>query len=146
MLVILFSLKTVESLENGLQPQSGETPFFSINTESLASSQSCRSIDVDAWCKWALSSTVLLLHLPVWFVRLWFVCIGSRHPHGPLVLVILLVHIHVPVQRGRQARLTIVMAYLYWRRQTRRRTRKQIPNPMATLYCAEFFTLHRLEL
>ena len=42
MLAILFSLKSMEMLGNGLQPQSG------------ASSQSCRSVDADAWCKRAL--------------------------------------------------------------------------------------------
>ena len=44
-LAILFSLKSMETLENGLQPHSG------------ASSQSCRSIDTDAWCKRALNET-----------------------------------------------------------------------------------------
>ena len=39
-------------LENGLQPQSGATPLFSI---SLASSQSCRTVDADAKCKWPLT-------------------------------------------------------------------------------------------
>ena len=38
-LAILFSLKTMESLENGLQPQSGETPLFSVRPVALASSQ-----------------------------------------------------------------------------------------------------------
>ena len=38
-LVILFSLKTMESLENGLQTHSGATPYFSMRTESQASSQ-----------------------------------------------------------------------------------------------------------
>ena len=38
-LVILFSLKLMETLENGLQTHSG------------ASSQSCRSVDADVWCK-----------------------------------------------------------------------------------------------
>ena len=33
-LAILFSLKTMESLENGLQTQSGATPLFSMRTES----------------------------------------------------------------------------------------------------------------
>ena len=42
MLAILFSLKSMETLENGLQTHSG------------ASSQSCRSVDADAWCKQAL--------------------------------------------------------------------------------------------
>ena len=50
-LAILFSLKTVESLENGLQTHSGAIPLISIRTESQASSQSCRSVDADAWCK-----------------------------------------------------------------------------------------------
>ena len=38
-LAILFSLKTMESLENGLQTQSGAIPLFSMRTESQASSQ-----------------------------------------------------------------------------------------------------------
>ena len=44
-LVILFSLKLMETLENRLQTHSG------------ASLQSCRSIDADAWCKWALTGS-----------------------------------------------------------------------------------------
>ena len=54
MLAILFSLKSVESLENRLQPHSGATPLFSMRTKLQASWQSCRSIDADAQCKWAL--------------------------------------------------------------------------------------------
>ena len=46
-LVILFSLKSMETFENGLQTHSG------------ASSQSCRSVDTDIWCKRAL---MVLLH------------------------------------------------------------------------------------
>ena len=42
-LAVLFSLKSMETLENGLQTHSG------------ASLQSCRSIDTDAWYKWALT-------------------------------------------------------------------------------------------
>ena len=53
-LAILFSLKSVESLENRLQPHSGVTPLFSMRMELQASLQSCHSIDADAWCKWAL--------------------------------------------------------------------------------------------
>ena len=48
MLAALFTLKTMESLKNGLQPQSGVTPLFSIRTVSLVSSQSCCSVDTDA--------------------------------------------------------------------------------------------------
>ena len=44
MLVILFSLKTMETLENGLQPHSGGTPLFSMRTVSLPSSHSCRTL------------------------------------------------------------------------------------------------------
>ena len=55
MLAILFSVKTIESLENGYQPYSGATPMFSMRTELLASSQSCGSIDADALCKRALN-------------------------------------------------------------------------------------------
>ena len=58
-LAILFSLKSVELLKNRLQPHSGATPLFSVRMESQASSQSCRSIDTDAWCKWALSQKKL---------------------------------------------------------------------------------------
>ena len=53
-LAILFSLKTMESLENGLQPHSGETPLFSMRTVSLASLQSCHSIDTNACYERAL--------------------------------------------------------------------------------------------
>ena len=52
-LTILFSLKSVESLENGLQTQSGVTPLFSMSTELQASSLSRHS--VDARCKWVLT-------------------------------------------------------------------------------------------
>ena len=53
-LAILFSLKTIKSLENGLQPHSGVTPLFSMRIESLTPLQSCCSIDADAWCKQTL--------------------------------------------------------------------------------------------
>ena len=54
MLAILVWLKTVQLLQNGLQPHSEVAPLFSMRTESLASSQSCHSVDADAWCKQAL--------------------------------------------------------------------------------------------
>ena len=54
MLAILVSLKTIESPENGLQPYSGTFLLFSLRTETLASLQSHRHIDADAWCKQAL--------------------------------------------------------------------------------------------
>ena len=50
-LVILLSLKTMESLENGLQSHSGVTPLFSMT----AVSQSYLSVDASAQCKRALS-------------------------------------------------------------------------------------------
>ena len=62
-LAILFSLKSVELLENGLQTYSGVTPLFSMRTESQVSSQSCHSIDADAWCKWALTVLKSVNHI-----------------------------------------------------------------------------------
>ena len=53
-LAILFSLKTMESLQNGFATHFQVTPLISMRTESLASSQSGRSVDADAWCKRAL--------------------------------------------------------------------------------------------
>ena len=43
----LFSLKTMELPENGLQSISGATPLFSMTVVSLTSSQDCRSVDSD---------------------------------------------------------------------------------------------------
>ena len=40
-----------------LQTDSRVTPLFSMRTELLASWQSCRSFDADAWCKRALKPT-----------------------------------------------------------------------------------------
>ena len=53
-LAILFLLTTMESLENGLQSNSGATP--SMTAVSLASLQSCHSVDSDAQCKRALKA------------------------------------------------------------------------------------------
>ena len=44
-LVSLFSLRTMELLEKGLQPHSGVTPLFLMRIVSLASLQNFRSID-----------------------------------------------------------------------------------------------------
>ena len=64
-LAILFSLKTMELLENRLRPYSGVTPLFSIRTESLVSSQSCRRIDADAWCKRGLKCLLFRMILTI---------------------------------------------------------------------------------
>ena len=79
-LVILFSLKTMEPLENGLQPHSGVTSLFLMRTESLASLQSCHSVDADALCKrtiriWPPSST---LGPQGWMERCRWHLIGPR--------------------------------------------------------------------
>ena len=66
-LAILFSLKTMELLENRLQPHSGVTPLFSIRTESLVSSQSCGRIDADAWCKRALKCLLFRMILTIFY-------------------------------------------------------------------------------
>ena len=52
MLVILFSLKTMESLKNGLQSHSGVPPLFSMRRVSLLRH---RSVEADPWCKPALT-------------------------------------------------------------------------------------------
>ena len=44
----------MESLQNGLQPQSGGIPLFSIKGVSLQSSWDCRSVNAGAQCKRAL--------------------------------------------------------------------------------------------
>ena len=54
-LAILFSLKTMDSLQIGVATHLQVTPLFSMRTELLASSKSCRSIDPEAWCKRALT-------------------------------------------------------------------------------------------
>ena len=58
MLVILFLLKTMESLQNVVAIHFWVIPLFSMKTEFLASSQSCRSIDADAWYKGGLNLLV----------------------------------------------------------------------------------------
>ena len=57
-LAILFSLKTIESLKNRVATHFQATPLFSMRIILLASSQSCRSVDADAWCKWTLSQHI----------------------------------------------------------------------------------------
>ena len=54
-LVILFWLKTMESLQIGAATHFRVTPLISMRTVLLASLQSCGSVDSDAWCKPALS-------------------------------------------------------------------------------------------
>ena len=51
MLVIRFSLKTMESLPNGIAIHFWATPLFSMRTVLLVPWQSCRSVDADASCK-----------------------------------------------------------------------------------------------
>ena len=51
MLAILLSLKTMELLQIGIVTHLRVTTLFSMRAVSLASSQSCRSIDADAWFK-----------------------------------------------------------------------------------------------
>ena len=54
MLAILFSLKTMESIQNGIANHFQATPLFSMKTVMLASLQSCHNVDADAWCKLGL--------------------------------------------------------------------------------------------
>ena len=51
MSAIMFSLKTIKSLQNEVAYHFQMTPLFSIRVVSLASLQSCCIIDADVWCK-----------------------------------------------------------------------------------------------
>ena len=55
MLRILFSLKTMESLQIGVTTQLWVALLFSMRAVSLASLQTCRSVYADTWCKRALA-------------------------------------------------------------------------------------------
>ena len=57
---VLIELKTIESPQKGLQLYSGATPLFSMRTVSLASLQSCRSVDADAWCVHTLTGCKIM--------------------------------------------------------------------------------------
>ena len=54
------------------------TPLFSMRTGSLASSQSCCSIDADAWCKRALKVMIF----SIWYQCGCKVIATTRFPHG----------------------------------------------------------------
>ena len=61
-------------LGNGLKPHSGVTPLVAMRTESPVSSQSCRSVDADVWCKRALH--FLTLCLSIRWKQTWNPCIA----------------------------------------------------------------------
>ena len=86
-LVILFSLKSMEMLENRLLPQSGVTPLFWMRTESLASSQSCRSIDTDTWCKQTLRDVSAQDGLNQQIVLSWMQLIDQPNSFAPEVFL-----------------------------------------------------------
>ena len=69
-LVILFSLKTVESLQIWVTTHFRVTLLFSKRTVLLASSQSCRSVDAEAWCR--ASSSYFFLFFPIFLGILLF--------------------------------------------------------------------------
>ena len=62
-LVILFSLKPMELLQNRVVTFFQVTLLFSITTKLLASLQSCYSVDANACCKRALSSHLKAISL-----------------------------------------------------------------------------------
>ena len=68
MLAILFSLKTMEPLQNGVATYFQVTLLFSMKTVSLASSQWCRRVEADTWCEQALKAC-LQLSVSNWSVR-----------------------------------------------------------------------------
>ena len=62
-LTILFSFKTMESLQNGIATHFQATPLISMRAELQASLQSCRSVATDAWCKRVLRLLHSYAHL-----------------------------------------------------------------------------------
>ena len=68
--VILFSLETMELLQNGIATNFQAIPLFSMRTELLVSSKSCRN-DADAWCKRALN-LFLGRHLHFIIQKSWY--------------------------------------------------------------------------
>ena len=54
-LMILLSLKRMESLKNGLLPHSGATPLFSMTAVSLASLLGYHRVHSGSRCTWALT-------------------------------------------------------------------------------------------
>ena len=98
-LAILFSLKTMELLQNGVTTYFQVIPLISMRTESQASSQSCRSIDADAWCKRALKCSH---HLGGWEHN-------STLTHSHDLIFILLV---VPSTYGEQEHDNIIIEHL----------------------------------
>ena len=88
MLLILFSLKTMVSLENEYQLHSEETPLFSMRTVSLASSQSCGSVGSDVWCKRALKTKFWLSIIQINIFRDFLH--GYKYHHRLLVLMMVI--------------------------------------------------------
>ena len=65
MLAILFSLKTMEPLKNGVATHFQATPLFSMRTLLLEPLQSCHSVNTVTWCKRALTYFVHLRTRPL---------------------------------------------------------------------------------
>ena len=94
--VILFSLKSVESLGNRLQPQSGVTRLILMRTESQMSLQSCRSVDADAWCKWTLRYISVVdgwMWMWMWIVLSWMQLLHKPNSFAPRCFSAHLYHI-----------------------------------------------------
>ena len=62
MLVILSSLKTIESLQIGVATNFRVTPLLSMRTVPLTSLQSCHNVDADTWCKRVLKLSTNFSH------------------------------------------------------------------------------------
>ena len=59
---MVFSLKTMVSLQIGIAPHFQAALLFSMRTKSLVSSQNSHSVDAEAWCKWKLFITRHLIN------------------------------------------------------------------------------------
>ena len=64
-------------LQNGFATHFQASPLISMRTESLASSQSGRSVDADAWCK----RSVHTVYVSVQMVRMWCIFVWDVRHH-----------------------------------------------------------------
>ena len=75
----------------GCSPNSGVIPLFSMRTVLLASSQSCRSVDSEVWCKWDLRSSQIVIQqmLSISMMRSESVSVKTFSSISQLVIYIL---------------------------------------------------------
>ena len=88
--VILLSMKTIESLQNGLQPYSGENPLFSMRAVSLAPAQLTLTLGVNGPLK-CMEKVITARKRSLGQHNIFYTCLsgdggkGSAQPPNPWV-------------------------------------------------------------